>query len=564
MCGNFGQISLGTEARIGINPNRLYPVEAAMRRERRFSISVLSRAQRDVALNLARVRRRAVHKPKVVGVHIATDERHGIPFAPDCYRILFCEVEQILDTGDHTLMISRVLETRTRDGWQQEQPLLYQEIAGAPSSYPKVQTAIRWTLAKTGAMERLQTFLRKRRGAVPVDLPGTTYENGGQTDDEVAQILRWGGRDTGRIIAPPERPPSALNRKLSVAVVGLGQWGSFHCRLLKDADPNVDLYVCGRNAENAERLARATGAKGVILGVDRAIEDPRIEALSLALPHHMHAEIAARAAGGGKHVLVEKPIATTLTDADRMIEAARAARTILMVAEDMHFRPAIRQATKMIAQGDIGEPLYLIAHAGGIMRPRGWKADPALMGGGILMDMGVHYVRAMRLLMGEPDEVMAARSMQIDTKMHGEDSVQLWFRSRAGWHAQMLFSWAGPRGHAPDLTVCGDRGVLHIWPGAGYVDLYPAEPRPLVQMLSYVRPYSLAEKLVRPEMQRLRVQIPDADRQGYVSEMQEFIAAVAEKRPPVSPAEDARRDLAIVLQAYEALRTSVWTGVTAP
>jgi len=286
-----------------------------------------------------------------------------------------------------------------------------------------------------------------------------------------------------------------------------------------------------------------------------------VDALAIATPIRTHYALARAALEHGKHVLVEKPIAITLADADQMIQAARNAGTILMVAEDMHFRPAIRQAAKMIAEGDIGEPLYLMAHAGGVMRPRGWKADPALMGGGVLMDMGVHYVRAMRLLMGEPDETMASSAMQIDTKMHGEDSVQLWFRSRFGWQAQLLLSWAGPRGNAPDLVVCGDKGVLHIWPAKGYVDLYPAAPRPIIQMLSYVRPAWLAEKLIRPEMQRVRVQIPDEDRQGYLSEMREFLSAVAEKRPPVSPPEDARRDLEIVLGAYQALRSGTWIKV---
>lgn len=562
MCGNFGQASLA-EPRIALNPNRLYPIEPAIRRERRFAISVLSEKQRDLGIRLTRVRRRAVNKPKVVGLRVAEDEQHGIPYAPDCFRTLFCEAEQILDTGDHTLVIARVLETRTRPGWEAERPLLYAELAGTPSAYPRLQRAFQWAITSSGAKERLQQYLQKRRGSVPVDLRQRTYEDGGQTDEEVAVIAGPGLRDTSRTIAPPERAPAVLQRRVGVCVAGSGMWGAFHCRLFASADPKVDLYVCGRNADRAERLARATGAKGVIVGLERAVEDSRIEAVSLALPHHLHAAATVQAAAAGKHVLVEKPIAITLADADLMIGAARQAGTILMVAEDMHFRPAVRESARMIAAGDIGEPLYLMAHAGGIMRPRGWKADPALMGGGVLMDMGVHYVRAMRLLLGEPDEVMASRAMQIDTKMHGEDSVQVWFRSRFGWQAHLLLSWAGPRGHAPDLVICGDRGVLHLWPGRGYVDLYPSTPRPIPMLLSYVRPPWLAEKLMRPELQRDRRKLPDEDRQGYLSEVREFLAAVAEGREPASPPQDARRDLEIVLSAYSALQAGNWTPASA-
>jgi predicted dehydrogenase len=157
-----------------------------------------------------------------------------------------------------------------------------------------------------------------------------------------------------------------------------------------------------------------------------------------------------------KHVLLEKPIATTLADADRIIDAWRQSGVVLMIAEDMHFRSAVREAVRAIASGDVGEPLYFSGHAGGVMRPEGWKADRQQMGGGVMMDLGVHYVRAMRLLMGEPDQVLVSRAMQIHTKMSGEDSAEMLFASAYGWRARLLLNWAGPRGLSPDIIVSGD------------------------------------------------------------------------------------------------------------
>jgi predicted dehydrogenase len=431
------------------------------------------------------------------GLEIEQDPRLAIPYLPACFRTLFCKADQIVDGGDHMLMIASVLEARTRPGWENERTLL----AAVP----------------------------------PSEL-----------------------RDTGRKIAPQRRAPAVLRRRIPLCVVGVGQWGAFHCQLFPAADPKVDLYVCGRDPVKVARLARASGAKDMFLGLDRAIEDRRIEALSLALPHHMHANAAIAAARAGKHVFVEKPIARTLLEADAMIRTARSAGTTLMVGEDMHYRPALRHAVAMINAGEIGKPLYLLGHAGGLLRPRGWRANPDKMGGGILMDIGVHYVRAIRLLMGEPDDMMVSHAMQIDTNLLGEDSVQVWFRSHRGWHANLLLSWATPRGHAPDLTVCGDRGVLHLWPGRNYVDLYPAEPRLLPRLLSKMRPGWLAEKLIRPEMQRIRRRFHSPDSRGYLMEAREFLAAVAERRPPASPASDARRDLEIVLRGYKSLHENHW------
>jgi len=559
MCGNFGQASLDPP-RIIINPNRLYPIDGVIRREGRFALSVFPASGREAALRLARVRRRTPEKARAAGLPLHFDEKHGIPWVGGTLRTLFCEVEQILDTGDHSLVIARLLEAREHSSHRGERPLLYREISGTPSRYSRLEKLVRNALIRTGALDALRKALLRRRGAPAADLPALTYREGGQTDQEMAQILRYGASDRSRLLRPPAAP-AVLRRRVGVCVVGAGQWGSYHCQLFRQASPQVDLFVCGRNPDRTARLAHASGAQGYFLALDQALADPRVEAVSLALPHHLHAQAARQAAAARKHILVEKPIATKLEDADAMIAAAGQAGVLLMTAEDVHFRPAIREAALAIDRGDIGEPLYLNVHAGGVMRPEGWKADKERMGGGVLMDIGVHYVRALRLLLGEPDRVLATRAMQINTKISGDDSVQALFASRFGWQAHLLLNWAGPRGHAPDIVIAGDQGVLHLWPGAAYYDLYPAAPQPVTVALSYLRPRRLAERLMSPVWQRVRRRIADEDPRGYLSEVREFLAAVGEGRPPASPPGDARRDLEIVLCAYASLREESWTAI---
>src|SRR5579871_5126796 len=81
MCGNFGQASIDPP-RIIINPNRLYPIEAAVLRERRFALNVFRQSQREVAIRLIRLRRREPDKDKVIGLPIEVDKQHGIPYSP--------------------------------------------------------------------------------------------------------------------------------------------------------------------------------------------------------------------------------------------------------------------------------------------------------------------------------------------------------------------------------------------------------------------------------------------------------------------------------------------------
>jgi predicted dehydrogenase len=129
------------------------------------------------------------------------------------------------------------------------------------------------------------------------------------------------------------------------------------------------------------------------------------------------------------------------------------------------------------------------------------------------------------------------------------------FTSRYGWNANLLTTWSYNYGNLPDIVVFGDRGSYHIWSRLRYVDYYPATARPLTDLLSYVRPYWLQAKLMHPNLQRVRIRLEGDDMTGYSGEVREFLAAVCEEREPVTSAADGRRDLEIVLCAYDSLRT---------
>ena len=548
LSATFAQVTLDPP-RVIVNPNRMYSIEPAIQKSGRFAISVMPESSRRQIVNLMKVRRREPNRAAIVGLTL--DEAHGIPFIEGALQILFCDVEQAIEAGDRRLYIARIFESRTNQTIENERPLLFSQVAGAPDRFVKAQKRLRTMLAVTGALDFLKKGYHKLRPPLPPDIAANTYQEAGSTEEEIAEINRYGVLDQGRFLRPPEAP-AIVRKRLGICVVGTG-WGAFHCNLLRQVNPSTRLFVCGQNPEKTARLAKAVKAEGYFVGLERAVEDERVQALTLALPHDLHRTAVETIASARKHALVEKPIATTLADADAMIAAAKTSGTILMVAEDMHFRPSIRESYRRIIEGDVGEPLYFFAHIAGVRRPRGWAGQSERMGGGVLMDMGVHYIRALRLLLGEPDTVFASRAMQIDTKISGEDSAQILFSSHTGWEAHMVFSWATLRGQLPDIIVAGEKGTLHLWPGAAYFDFYPVEPPLIPRLISYIRPYSLQEKLMRPRFGRIRLKVAGGEGTGYQGEMREFLAAINEDREPVSPAEDARRDLEIVLHCYRAL-----------
>ncbi len=545
---SFAQVSLDPP-RVIVNPNRTYGFEPALRQTGRFALNVLPANSRKQMIQWMRIRRREPQKEKQLGLKMVEDH-HQIPFVADSLRTLFCEVESTQDSGDRKLYIARVIESRVNRALEGQLPLLFSQVTD-DSTHPRLRRLFRTTLLLSGALDGSKKLKQKFRPAQPANIAKTTYDEAGATEPEIETILKPGITDRSRYLTPPAAP-AILTRSIGVCVVGTG-WGQTHTQYLRMASPRVRLFVCGRNQAKTERIAKISGAEGCFFDLEQAVNDERVNAVTLALPHDVHRSAVELAASAGKHALVEKPIATDLADADAMIAAAKRAGTILMVAEDMHFRPAVREAVQMISSGAIGEPLYFMAHSAGVRRPSGWAADKDRLGGGVLMDIGVHYVRALRLLMGEPDSVFASRSMQINTKMSGEDSAQLVFSSRFGWEGHMLLSWSSQRGHLPDIVIAGERGTIYLWPGARYFDFYPVKPRFLTQMISYVRPYSLQTRLMKPGLQRVRLHPSDRDHTGYLGEMQEFVAAVSEDRAPVTPPEDGRRDLEIITRCYEAL-----------
>lgn len=553
-CGNYGQVSLDPP-RIIVNPNRLYPIEMMLRRTRRFSLNVMPASAREEVLRFMRLRRREPRKIELMGWGIKS--AHGVPFLPSALRSVFCEIEEILETGDHTVMIGRVLESRSHAAQLASLPLMSREVFGGGTT--PLRRHFRKALVASGFLDVVRSVWYKRRPLPAPDLPGTTYQTGGQTDDEVRQIMSYGGFDHSRRLQAPTKPIKP-KRPAAVCVVGT-RWGAFHCQLVREADPSARLFVCGREPERTRRLAMNVKAEDCFIGLDAALQDKRVEAVVLALPPHDHRTAAEMALAAGKHVLVEKPIATTLEDADAMIDAAHRFGRVLMVAEDMHFRPAVSLVQQRIDAGDIGEPLHLLMHTGGINRARGWVADRSKLGGGVFMDIGVHYVRALRLLLGEPDDVSVFPGMQINTKMTGEDSLQAVFGSRYGWQAHLLTTWSSNFGILPDIILMGESGTFHLWPGRRHVDYYPAAPRWPTQVISYVRPYSLQARLMRPSFQRVRLSLEKDAATGYLGEMREFLATIANESAPVSHAEDARRDLEIVLAVYRALASGVKTAV---
>jgi predicted dehydrogenase/flavin reductase (DIM6/NTAB) family NADH-FMN oxidoreductase RutF len=554
-CSNFAPVS-EDPPRVGVNPNVVYPIDEAILKAGRFSISIMPASRLEDMKRMFAVRRRDPDKPGAVGLTMG--DRDGIPFVEDVLRVVFCEVEKTAETGDHRLIIGRVIENRPNPARQGELPVMYKDALRGTGLAKRASYAVRSFLLQTGLMD----LILARLGRTPrtPNLRKETYRGGGYDPPHIAEVLRPGGADLSRVIHPP-KAPAILRQSIGLCVVGT-RWGLTHAELVSKHLPQVKLSICGQDPKRTTRIARQLGARHAFTSIAEAAAHSDVQACLIALPHHLHRSATEEVLRHGKHVLVEKPIATTLADADAMMAAARQAKRLLMVAENMHFRPDVAAAVRRISAGDIGEPVYSMTHVSAPRAPESWHGDAALAGGGPWMDYGVHQVRAIRLLMGEPDRILATRGMQMHVKMSAEDSLQVLLASRYGWQSHVFVSWLSGRGTLPEITVCGDRGQLQIYAEQPYFDFFPNAPTPITELIDMVRPYSLQAKLRHPDQQRIRIPVPPSD--AYLAEIREFLAAITEGREPVTPMVDGRRDLEIVLRGYDALKSGQWEEIPAP
>jgi predicted dehydrogenase len=172
---------------------------------------------------------------------------------------------------------------------------------------------------------------------------------------------------------------------------------------MSSLDSRVEvLAVCDSKIEEARRSAKDWGIPHVFTSYRDILERKDIAAVSICLPHSLHARITVEALAAGKHVLVEKPLAVSLSDADRMREALEQYGRVLMVVENVRFDPLYKGLQDLLREGTVGTVIMIrlsrIHNFRQNLEERRWfLQEPS---GGIMFSGGIHDVEAVRMLCG--------------------------------------------------------------------------------------------------------------------------------------------------------------------
>jgi len=150
-------------------------------------------------------------------------------------------------------------------------------------------------------------------------------------------------------------------KKAGFGVIGVGTWGENHVRAFTQ-NPKANLIaIADINEKRAKTIAEKYGVKKYYTNYEDLLKNPEIEAVGIATPDFLHREPCVAAAEAGKHILVEKPLATTVQDAEAILNAAKRNNVKLMVDFHNRWNPSCIVARESVENGDIGEPLYLYA-----------------------------------------------------------------------------------------------------------------------------------------------------------------------------------------------------------
>lgn len=341
----------------------------------------------------------------------------------------------------------------------------------------------------------------------------------------------------------------ALADTVGFAVLGTGMVADYHRQAIEKA-PGARLVAVGHH--DRARFDELGGRFGVpCLTLDGLLAHPEVDAVCLATPSGQHAEQAIAAARAGKHVLVEKPMALTLGDADAMIAACARAGVRLGVVLQRRTEPLFQRVREAVAAGDFGAlTLGLVTLP--YHRPQGyfdgaaWRGTWRLDGGGVLMNQGIHLVDLLVWFMGDPLDAQAYAGT-LGRTIEVEDTLAATLRFPGGALATITATTTAAPGFAHRLELYGTGGGVQI-EGESLTSWQLAHP----EAARVAAPPVTKHQGTGGQGAGSGGDPRGIAATGHLRVVADFAESVREGRPPEIGGAEGRRSLAAVLMIYEA------------
>jgi len=344
----------------------------------------------------------------------------------------------------------------------------------------------------------------------------------------------------------------AKAKQLRVAVIGGGSIAKHRHLPEFDANDRVKIVaVCDKVEKNAEKLAKKFGGK-VYTDWRDVVALADVDAVSVCTPNNLHAPVSIAALEAGKHVLCEKPMATSASEADAMIAAAKVHNKVLMIGHNQRLAPMHVRAKQILQSGVLGRVITFrtsFAHPG----PEGWSIEG--VGGwffqkeqafvGAMGDLGVHKADLIRWMLDDEVTEVAAFVDALAGKVNStvDDNAICLFRMASGAIGSMTASWSHNPGEDNGTTLYCEKGIMRV------------NTDPI---------YTVIVELTSGEKQLIRtsgMQTNDEGGQTSSGIIDMFVASVLDGTACPIPGEEGAKSLAVILACMESAATKQFVSV---
>jgi 1,5-anhydro-D-fructose reductase (1,5-anhydro-D-mannitol-forming) len=326
-------------------------------------------------------------------------------------------------------------------------------------------------------------------------------------------------------------PESLADHPLGWAIAGLGKIASTQIApaIARSATSTL-VSVVSRDQAKAEAFAKEHGARRGTNTYQDMLADPEVDAVYIATPNAMHAGQVIEAAAAGKHVLCDKPLATSVADAERAVDACHSSGVRLGITFQTRFHDGVAEARRLVSDGALGRPVIAqVQVSAGRNLPVSWRLDPELAGLGTINNLGVHGLDVLRYILD--DEVTEVTALTDNEPGYLVDTTALVLLRFARGTLAYVNANQSVRYPQDDIAVYGTDGRVFLRnlsrPGRdGTVSVVTATGS---------------------------TQVPGFSRDGYLRVIDAFAAAVRENRDPSPSGEDGLRSVELTAAIAQAL-----------
>lgn len=331
-------------------------------------------------------------------------------------------------------------------------------------------------------------------------------------------------------------------KALGVAILGYGYMGGMHYDALNLMEEASVVGVWGRDPSSTKEFARKRGIKAYDR-LEDALRDPKVQIVDVCTPSDTHADFSVKALDSGKHVFVEKPMALSLKDADRMIDAADRDKMKLMVAHVLRFFPDYMRMKELVDAGAIGDIAMGRAFRGGRMPPwtLSWFGDMK-RSGGVVLDLSIHDIDFLISTFNKPvTRVFAKATHFIHKDITAHDYTLINMRFEGGGIAFIEGSFALPQQYpfTMKMELDGSKGMLQL------DNQSPVPARMYTDDLN---------KGFAPETLHWKPTLHPLPLDPFYREIKHFVDCIVDDKIPLTDGIESRKCLEVCLAALESAK----------